>query len=159
MFRHILVPTDFSPTSQRALALALELALGHGTRLTLLHISEEFSAQSLVDGESMEAVSDLIAFDTKRLELAVWDKLSELLQRPVPDGAAPVVATRVMTGQPARRILELADEVGVDAIVMGTHGRQGLVDRIMGSTAERVLRDANCSVLVVKPEGYPIRRD
>jgi universal stress protein A len=159
MFRHLLVPTDFSATSQRALEFALELALGHSARLTLLHISEDFTAQSLVDADSMETVSDLIAFDTKRLELSVWDKLSELLQRPVPDGLAPLVATRVVSGQPAQRILEAADELVVDAIIMGTHGRRGFVDQLMGSTAERVLKGANCSVLVIKPEGFPLKRD
>lgn len=159
MFKHILVPTDFSPTSQRALDLALELALSYGSRLTLLHISDEFTAQSLADGDSMEVAQDLIAFDTKRLELSVWERLSGLLERPVHPGAQPAVTTRVMTGPPAQRILEVADEVMADAIVMGTHGRRGLVDRILGSTAERVLRQANCAVLVVKPDGYPVQRD
>jgi len=159
MFQHILIPTDFSPTSQAALRLGLELAIAHGTRLTLLHISEEFTARSLVDGEAMMIADDLIAFEEKRLDAAIWDLLVELAARPTTADDGPRVIKRVMTGTPHQRILEVADEILADAILMGTHGRHKVVDRLLGSTAERVLRHANCAVLVVKADGYPIVRD
>ena len=159
MFKHILIPTDFSPTSHAALRLGLELALAHGSELTLLHISEEFSATSLRTEDNMDIADDLIAFDEKRLGLALWERLRELTS----DGTSQTsgalkVTKRIMTGAPAQRILEVADEVLADAILMGTHGRHKLLDRLLGSTAERVLRGANCSVLVVKADGYPMTR-
>ena len=59
-----------------------------------------------------------------------------------------------MEGDPAEEIVRYADDAGIDVIVMGTHGRTAQERQLMGSVAERVMRDAPCSVLVVKmPRG------
>ena len=59
-----------------------------------------------------------------------------------------------MEGDPAEEIVRYAGDAGIDVIVMGTHGRTGKERQLMGSVAERVMRDAPCSVLVVKmPRG------
>ncbi len=61
-----------------------------------------------------------------------------------------------LEGDPAAAIVRLATDAGMDLIVMGTHGRTGVERLLMGSVAERVMRDAPCSVLVVKlPKGQP----
>ena len=59
-----------------------------------------------------------------------------------------------LEGDPAEEILRYAADAGTDLIVLGTHGRTGLERLLMGSVAEKVMRDAPCSVLVVKlPRG------
>jgi nucleotide-binding universal stress UspA family protein len=62
----------------------------------------------------------------------------------------------LLEGDPADEIVRFGRDACVDLIVMGTHGRTGLERLLMGSVAEKVLRDAACSVLVVKlPKGIP----
>jgi nucleotide-binding universal stress UspA family protein len=61
-----------------------------------------------------------------------------------------VVETRLLEGEPARTIVDLAREAGADLIVLGSHGRTGLDRLLMGSVAEHVVRKAGCPVLTVK---------
>jgi nucleotide-binding universal stress UspA family protein len=62
----------------------------------------------------------------------------------------------LLEGEPATEIVHYARDAGIDLIVMGTHGRTGLDRLLMGSVAEKVMREAPCSVLVVKlPKGIP----
>jgi nucleotide-binding universal stress UspA family protein len=57
-------------------------------------------------------------------------------------------------GRPAEEILQLASEIGADLILIGTHGHTGLTRMVMGSVAERVVREAGCAVLVARPKSY-----
>lgn len=63
-----------------------------------------------------------------------------------------MVASRAIQGDPALEICEVARQAGHDLIVMGTHGRTGLTRLFLGSVAERVIREAPCPVLVVRPK-------
>jgi nucleotide-binding universal stress UspA family protein len=58
---------------------------------------------------------------------------------------------KVVEGRPDEAIVKAAEDIGADLIVMGSHGRTGLVKVLLGSVAERVIGQANCAVLVVKP--------
>src|SRR5262249_21912950 len=79
----------------------------------------------------------------------------ELEQNPPPNAQNPGPHT-LLIGSAAEEILQYAAETRVDLIVMGTHGRTGLKRLLMGSVAEKVLRGAPCSVLVVKmPKPVP----
>jgi len=63
----------------------------------------------------------------------------------------------LLEGEPAAEIVRYAQDMNMDLVVMGTHGRTGLERRLMGSVAEKVMRQATCSVLVVKlPRGVPV---
>ena len=64
--------------------------------------------------------------------------------------ALPRVLDPVVAGDPAGEIVRYAADAGIDVIVMGTHGRTGVDRLLLGSVAEKVMRDAPCSVLVVK---------
>jgi nucleotide-binding universal stress UspA family protein len=66
---------------------------------------------------------------------------------------------RVGGGEVAAEILKAATDAQIDLIVMGTHGRTSIKDYFVGSTTERVVERATCSVLSVKPDGYPYLRD
>ena len=131
--RKILYPTDFSSYSNQAYFHAVALAENHGAQLTILYVYN--------DSGSAE-------------DRAYWqDQLEQI--RPVDPGIA--VRHVFLQGDPATQIVRFARDSGTDVIVMGTHGRTGLERLLMGSVAEKVMRDATCSVLVVKlPKGIPV---
>jgi nucleotide-binding universal stress UspA family protein len=131
----ILYPTDFSSHSNQAYFHAVALAEKHGASLTIMYVYAPPLGSS--GGE----------------DRPYWkDQLEQI--RPVDPGIA--VHHVFLDGDPATEIVQYAADAGIDLIVMGTHGRTGLERLLMGSVAEKVMRDAHCSVLVVKlPKGIP----
>jgi nucleotide-binding universal stress UspA family protein len=131
--RKILYPTDFSSYSNQAYFHAVALAENHGASLTILYV---FNAAA---GEE---------------DRAYWqDQLEQI--RPVDQKIQ--VRHVLREGDPATEIVRYARDANMDLIVMGTHGRSGLERLLMGSVAEKVMRDAMCSVLVVKlPKGITV---
>jgi nucleotide-binding universal stress UspA family protein len=141
-YRLILCPVDFSKPSQRALETALDLAARLGAELRVIHVYQ-LPASALPEGV-VETPADIEAVLEGRLtkELAAFVK---------PASAQGVkITTGVCEGMPYVEIVEAADELGADLIVMGTHGRTGLAHLLLGSVAERVLRISNVPVLTVR---------
>jgi nucleotide-binding universal stress UspA family protein len=142
--RHILVPTDFSESSKRALDYAMGVAQALGAKLTLLHVVELPSY--VTDGHTPVHVSAALRDDLQE------HAQRELAKLPLEASVGPVeIARRVVVGVPHQQILETAVAEQVDWIVMATHGRTGLSHLVMGSVAERVLRTAPCPVLTTRP--------
>lgn len=134
--RIILHPTDFSEQAQYALRLANSLARDHRAHLVVLHVAAPpHPAGMLPPGRH-----------PKRYYVAMRKKLRELQ----PLDAAVERKQRVAEGEPAPQILRVAQEIGCDLIIMGTHGRTGLKHLLMGSVAEEVVRKASCPVLTLK---------
>jgi nucleotide-binding universal stress UspA family protein len=133
--QRILFATDFSPCSERALAVACSLARESGAQLILLYVLPP----PIVHGELVARRQEPNYYEQCR------KKLGEL---PVPEGLR---TDRLFEeGDPASVILRVAGDEKCDLIVMGTHGRTGLRRLLMGSVAENVLRKAKCPVLTVK---------
>ncbi len=159
-FKNILIPVDFSACSEQALGVALSMA-GKDSTLHLLHVADLKTTGSTY--ESNDATrAEMAAIEQDEGALAeelrsVAKRLREQGELGEPEGQR--VNLRVANGEPAANILGSADELGVDLIVMGSHGRKGFKDLLLGSTTEQVVRRANCSVMAVKPEGYPYLRD
>ena len=158
----ILVPLDDSEHSAVALQWGASLAQHYGAQLLLLHVVpkavEELpppgsgsgaligpsSVEQLVRPGGTSAAEGLLIEHVAQAETA----LAALARTQLP---APVPATvRVAVGRPAEEILRVAEEAGVDLIVMGTHGRTGLQHVLLGSVAEKVVRLAPCPVLIVR---------
>jgi nucleotide-binding universal stress UspA family protein len=78
------------------------------------------------------------------------DELRRMLEEVRPTDPAVPYEHRLLSGEPAATIVRLAKDEGVDMIVMGTHGRTGLLRMLMGSVAEAVVRRADCPVLTYK---------
>jgi universal stress protein A len=138
----IMVPTDFSPTSDAALEYARAFAGRLGATIDLVHVFDDpFTSGAFVgDGTVMMPVQ-------LRESLEHWAR--EQLERRH-GGHAPVLpgsSVALLMGTPAKRIVEHAAETHADLIVMGTHGRTGLGHLLLGSVAERVVRTAPCPVL------------
>ena len=130
--KQILVPTDFSPGSDYALAAATGLARRFVARLTLMHVAH---------------VPDEYEMFRRMVESA-GDREMEARRKRVEEAGVPV-DTFMTRGPAAQTIVETARGKDVDLIVMGTHGRTGLQQLLIGSVAERVVRLAPCPVMVV----------
>ncbi len=130
---YLLVPIDFSDRSLQALAYARGLAARFGATVELLHVVEPSTVEGFV-GSANPAVW-LEALEGARR------KLQELAQ------GDPF---KVVEGRPADLIVDHAQAVKADLIVVGSLGRTGLERLLVGSVAERVVRLAPCPVLVVR---------
>jgi nucleotide-binding universal stress UspA family protein len=141
--KKILYPTDFSSHSNQAYFHALALAETHGASLTVLFVYNPEANAGSRDAEKMR------------------DYWRSQLEQIRPVNPAIAVSHVLLEGDPATEIVRYGRDAGMDLIVMGTHGRTGVERLLLGSVAEKVLRDAPCSVLVVKmPRGVPgVQRD
>ena len=139
MITRILVALDASPRAPGVLAAAGEIASRFGAKLTLfraLHIPPDFPPAAHVEhGDPLPQHLTKEAFESL-----------EALAATLPDGLRASALVRV--GQSWRTILEVADEVEADLIVVGSHGYYG-IDRVLGTTAGKVANLARRNVLVV----------
>ncbi|HVY71082.1 MAG TPA: universal stress protein [Verrucomicrobiae bacterium] len=139
--RRILVPVDFSDCSQKALQYALPLARSQQAALTLAHVVHP-----------VYTVGEYGALDTAQIEATMKAGAEKELAKLAASasGEGPPVNTVVRIGPPAREIIEVANDLAADLIVISTHGRTGLKHILLGSVAEQVVRHAPCPVLVVR---------
>jgi nucleotide-binding universal stress UspA family protein len=136
---------DLSEASHAALREATELAHRFGAELELLHVHLN-PALSAPDGTAMPPSFLDVASGELQSTVGSWQEEAE---RAV---GRPVHAT-VLPGAPADEIIRFVREHGQDLLVVGTHGRRGVERLLLGSVAERVVREAPCSVLVVRGRG------
>jgi universal stress protein A len=142
--KRILVPTDFSTTSDLAVDYAIDLAKRYDGSLHLLHVVEDtYLAHAYPDGYFAE-LPGIYA----KLRAEADQRLRERCARCAVE-AVPVTG-QIADGRPARVIVETATAMATDLIAMGTQGRSGVAHFIMGSVAERVVRTAPCPVLTVR---------
>ena len=137
----ILCPTDFSEISMGGIEYGLELAKVFSAELVCLHVVEPLISSTLM-GHAMQLAAEI----EMELEEQAQKKFEEL--RGQWDYSA--VRFEIRRGKAHQEILELAEQEGVDLIVLGTHGRSGIAHFLLGSTAEKVIRRANCPVLSLR---------
>ena len=146
--RRIVVPIDFSETSAQALPYAAALAEQFGAEIILLHVIEWVAVPAEL-GAAPSAITEAdkgsVAKDLLRLR-------QEALGEDFPG------RTIVRAGAPFQEITRAAKEMGADMIILTTRGYTGLQNILLGSTAERVVRHADCPVLVVRKKAPHKRR-
>ena len=144
-FTRILVPTDFSPASEAALAAAMELADRFGASIHLLHVLEDPYSTSAY-------ATEVYGFLPPGLRETWQENAEKRLDALLPRerGTRSGGSCAVVFGSPARAIVDHAHGAGIDLIVMGTHGRSGVAHLLLGSVAERVVRTAACPVMTVR---------
>ncbi len=136
---HILVPTDFSEVSRKAIRYAIPFARKFGARITLLHAIEPLPYAADL---TYVPLGQGFPIDPVKKELDAVAKLTlapELLNEAI-----------IRVGPAFEVITSVARELSIDLIVIATHGHTGFTHVFMGSTAERVVRHAPCPVLVVR---------
>ena len=145
-FKNILVPTDFTEPSLRAVRLACQLARETGAHIAILHVGVDAGSQSDI---AMAGASGVVYAElSAKLEAEQRATLDRIADEEVPDGVPS--SKHLRYGEPATRILERLGEGEHDLIVMGTHGRKGLARVLLGSVAEKVLRDSPVPVLLTR---------
>ena len=148
-FKSIVVPTDFSENSARALATGLRLAADLGAAVRVVHVVPASFLRTAVN-EGLLATDDTDETIRSKVEELVRRKFEELL---APFGDAGAAAERVvLKGDPGRAIVAYLCEHGGDIVVMGRRGAN-LRDAILGSETEQVVRRSPCPVLVVRRTG------
>jgi adenylate kinase len=138
--RRILVPVDFSPASLQALDYATDRARESGAAIILLHVLEPILAKSRFVAPRLRALKK----DARRMK----QRLLFLARRRV--GAETPVKPWLLNGEPGALIIEAAAKTESDLIIMGSVGRKGMQRLLLGSVAERVIRNADCPVTIVR---------
>jgi nucleotide-binding universal stress UspA family protein len=142
--RRFLVPTDFSKHSLNALTYAAEFADKFQCELYLLHVVQDLSLILPDPVSGAPPVGPPIV----QLTAAVQNALDRLIQE---NNLQRLTVHKVVReGTPFYEVIRFAKELNIDLIVMGTHGRGGLVHVLLGSVTEKVVRKAPCPVLTVR---------
>jgi nucleotide-binding universal stress UspA family protein len=142
--RRILVATDFSDYSRRALQYALSLAERMGASIDLLHVWEP---PRHLESESLVMVPDAPGAEMESSGLPQAGRLLNAWSERFHSDSVPL-QLRLERGSAADTILRVAN-TGYDLVVMGTHGRTGLARLFMGSVSQKVVARATCPVLTV----------
>lgn len=140
--RRILVPTDFTETSERALDWALSLAERLGASVTVMH-SYELPIASFPDG-AIIATPEIAARIADASQQALAQTVERRKQRGVPLEAV------LREGAAWEEINAVADAIDADLVVIGTHGRRGLARALLGSVAENVVRTAHRPIVTIR---------
>jgi len=153
LFPKILVCTDGSPDSEGAIAAVLQLAQTTGSTIFLLEVLYFLAGYELQSPDAlMPPVVNLELMQAQ--ETAVKERLER--QKAEAAGQGVVLSTRTRTSSSAYEgIMEEAQELKPDLIIMGRHGYTGLTRLLMGSTTARVIGHSSCHVLVV-PQGVSL---
>jgi len=142
-YRNIVIATDGSENSQRAISYGIEIAKLSGATVHALYVLDISSFSSIPMDAGWEAMYEILKTEGGKA-------VSEVKER----GEASAVEVRevILEGHPSSQIIEFAENNNADLIVMGTLGKTGLDRFLMGSVAEKVVRGSKVPVLVVRSE-------
>jgi len=131
--KKILMATDLSARSDRALARAIRLATDNGAELIIAHVVDDGFPESIIDAQQVAA------------RKIIQDHIDALMADNEIDVSVEIVLSQAHVG-----ILEMSEKTGADLIVLGVHREDAFKDMYRGTTAERVIRASNVPVLQVK---------
>jgi universal stress protein A len=146
--QRILVPIDFSEFGKHSMRYGCEFAKKFSAELHLMNVVEDIYPIIPEPGTASPITGEYLVGLKESSERAI-ENLPEV------DWQADLKIVRsVVSGTPFLEIIRYARKENIDMIVIGTHGRSGLIQALMGSVAEKVVRKAPCPVLTVRPEGH-----
>lgn len=150
MFDHILVPTDGSELSQRAVNLAIEFARKTGARLTAFFASTEpilpHPVGFGIGGEAGIVTPEAITQEAGRRAQAILGEIAQTAQQ----AGIQCNTLSVQSDTPYRAIIDAAGAQGCDMIIMASHGRSSIGEIFLGSETQKVLTHSRIPVLVVR---------
>ncbi|MFC1816898.1 universal stress protein [Thermodesulfobacteriota bacterium] len=142
--KKICCPTDFSEPSYEALKVASEMASHFSAELILVHVVTPIPVIPIHD----DPTSFNVPLYEKEMEVSAGKALGQAQQEKIPQAIRS--RTLVIQGDPATQIVNLADEEGMDMIVIATHGYTGWRKFMFGSVTAKVIRLATCPVLSIR---------
>ena len=142
MYKKILLPTDGSKFAEKAEKHALFLAEASGAEIVALSVVETSFSIGLPSDDTIFQINQLLKKETEK-NLQKVKKMKDETNSDVK------ITLKVDEGSPAEVILETIEKENIDLVVMGSSGKTGFDRFIMGSVAEKVVKAAECSVLVV----------
>ncbi len=146
IFKNIGFCTDFSENADQAFIVARDLAVQFGASIEMIHITTNFALSPPVHATYMP-----VEYDPNFIEeitQAAQKSIQEKYVGNLPEGLPYNV--NLQSGYAATEILKVVEEKELDLLVMGSHGLTGIAHVLFGSTADRVVRRAVCSVLTVR---------
>jgi len=146
MFKSILIPTDGSELSQRAVTIAMELAKVHQARVTAIHVIPDYHLLIAYEGAFDPVTEERIEEEAKTRAESYLAYVRKCAQ----DAGVQCDTVCETSDHPYDAILKVADARRCDLIVMTSHGRKGLVAVLLGSETRKVLTHARIPVLVVR---------
>ena len=147
MYKHILVATDGSKLSQRAVTHAIALAQALGAKLTAFYASPDYPLPAYADGVVYEPVSkkEYAALANQEAE-----KILSAIAEKAEAGGLECATVHTIAPAPWEAILAAAKKAKADAIVMASHGRRGVSALLLGSETQKVLTHSKVPVIVVR---------
>ena len=147
LFKRIAFCTDFSENADLAFTAAKDLAWRYGAKLYITHVMINFSLSPPIHATYMP-----IEYDPKFVEQVAESAKGSIQERYASQlSDTQEYETQLLSGYASTEILRFVEEKDIDLIVMGSHGLTGLAHVLFGSTADRVVRKATCSVLTIRP--------
>jgi nucleotide-binding universal stress UspA family protein len=147
IFNNIAFCTDFSENADDAFLTAKDLAWRYGARLHVVHVMINYSLAPPVHATYMP-----IEYDPKFVEQVAESARGSIQERYTSQlSEKQECDVELLSGYASTEILRYAEDKKIDLIVMGSHGLTGLAHVLFGSTADRVVRKAPCSVLTIRP--------
>jgi nucleotide-binding universal stress UspA family protein len=146
MFKNILIPTDGSEQSQRAVQCGIDIAKLHGSRVTGIHVIPDYHLLIAYEGAFDPVTEERIEEEAK----ARADNYLGFIRTACGEAGVPCATVCETSDHPYDAILRAAEVNGCDLIVMTSHGRKGLAAVLLGSETRKVLTHAKVPVLVVR---------
>ena len=146
----ILVATDGSLSAKQAVQFGLELAEEQGAKLVFVHVAPRFEVLPFpVTGIGSAQVK--VAHKPNEHDLQPLEEAVRLAEE-----RALHCESRLLLGEPAKKIVELADSIQADLIVVGSHGHGAISSALLGSVSRGVLHRAKRPVLIVREMRQPV---
>jgi nucleotide-binding universal stress UspA family protein len=146
MFKHILIPTDGSELSQKAIRTGVELAKFHGARVTGVHAIPDYHLMIAYEGAFDPVTEERIEKEAR----ARADNYLEFIQKTCSEAGVPCDTVCETSDHPYDAIIKTADAQNCDLILLHSHGRKGLAAVLLGSETRKVLTYAKIPVMVVR---------
>jgi len=150
MVRKILVPVDGSEHAAKAVELACDIARLHNSELDLLHVMVRIGTTHVPEGLREYGNLEHIQMNEHDLLASVANKIVMEAQRRARENGVDKANTVIKHGDPARVIIEYAEQHDIDMIVIGSRGLGDLKGMLLGSVSHKVAHLAECSCITVK---------